>query len=229
MRLHFTLSANTIPVEFNYQHRLTGAFHKWLGENDLHDRISLYSLSWLDGGRVTARGFDFPGGARWFVSFYEDEHAEKLVNGALAKPELFCGLSIHSVRQQVTPSFGTHHRFFVGSPILAKGKTDEAGKVRHYLYDDTEADEIITATLRRKMDEANERAAKTVFTPEHKQVSVKFDREFRRPKTKLVDIKGIKVRASVCPVIIEGAPAAVQFAWNVGVGNNTGSSLGSLI
>lgn len=56
MRLHFTLSPNTQTVPFDYQHALTGVFHKWLGkDNPLHDGISLYSLSWLHGG-VTMRG-----------------------------------------------------------------------------------------------------------------------------------------------------------------------------
>lgn len=41
MRLHLTLSPNTQVVPFNYQHQLTGAVHKWLGDNDLHDKISL--------------------------------------------------------------------------------------------------------------------------------------------------------------------------------------------
>jgi CRISPR/Cas system endoribonuclease Cas6 (RAMP superfamily) len=49
MRLHLSLTPNTEPVPFNYQHQLTGALHKWLGENELHDKISLYSFSWLRG------------------------------------------------------------------------------------------------------------------------------------------------------------------------------------
>jgi hypothetical protein len=69
MRLHFTLSPNTETVPFGYQRLLTGTFHKLLGENAVHDAISLYSLSWLHGG-VTMRngkkiegGLDFPQGA----------------------------------------------------------------------------------------------------------------------------------------------------------------------
>jgi CRISPR/Cas system endoribonuclease Cas6 (RAMP superfamily) len=89
MRLHFTLSPNTEPVPFDYQHRLTGIFHKWLKENSLHDRISLYSLSWLDGSFARNGSLHFPNGARWFVSFHEEEYAEKLVGGALLQPKIF--------------------------------------------------------------------------------------------------------------------------------------------
>jgi hypothetical protein len=52
MRLHFHLSPNARPVTFDYQHYLNGAFHKWLGANDLHDSMSLHSLSWLYEGRA---------------------------------------------------------------------------------------------------------------------------------------------------------------------------------
>lgn len=84
MRLYFTLSPNTEPVPFDYQHRLTGVFHKWLKDNSLHDRISLYSLSWIDGSFARNGSLYFPNGAKWFVSFYEEEYVERLVNGALS-------------------------------------------------------------------------------------------------------------------------------------------------
>lgn len=78
MRLHFQLTPNTRTVPFNYQHFLTGAFHKWLGNKIFHDGISLYSLSWLHGG-VTMRegrriegGLDIPRGARWFISAHDE-------------------------------------------------------------------------------------------------------------------------------------------------------------
>ena len=229
MRLHFTLTPNTEPIGFDYQHLLTGIFHKWLGSNDLHDKISLYSLGNLSNGWMRGGRLDFPKGANWFVSFHEEQHAEKLVNGALSRPEMFGGMRVANIRQQTTPDFGTRYRFVVGSPVLAKGRMTEDGKVPYYFYNDEEADRIITATLRHKMDQANERANAAIFTDEHKEVTVRFDREFPRPKIKLVNIKGTKIKASVCPVIVEGAAEAVQFAWNVGVGNGTGSGLGSLL
>ena len=43
----------------------------------------------------------------------------------------------------------------------------------------------------------------------------------------LMDVKGIQHKGSICPVIIEGTPEALQFAWLVGVGELTGSGKGS--
>ncbi|MDQ3748802.1 MAG: hypothetical protein M3367_07300 [Acidobacteriota bacterium] len=228
MRLHFTLSPNTEPVPFAYQHRLTGVFHKWLSDNDLHDRISLYSLAWLDGSRRVANRLEFPNGANWFVSFFEDEYVEKLVNGALANPEMFCGMRVLQIRQQTTPDFGTKYCFKVGSAVFAKGKCAKGETPPHHLYHEPIADEILTKTLIHKMDVANRESGGTHFTDEDKKVRVSFDREFANPKVKLVQIKDTQIHASICPVIIEGTPAAVRFAWNVGIGNGTGSCFGSL-
>ena len=230
MRLHFTLSQNTAPVPFAYQHWLTGVFHKWLAGNELHDKISLYSLSWLGGSRRVANRLEFPSGASWFVSFYEDEYVEKLVNGALSDPEMFCGMRVLQIKQQTTPDFGIKYKFKVASPVFAKGKQSENGKPpHHYLYCEPEADAVLTATLVHKMDEANRNANKIVFTDEDKQVKVSFDREFQSPKIKLARIKDIDHKASVCPVIVEGTKEAVRFAWEVGVGNGTGSCFGALL
>ncbi|MCY7347288.1 MAG: CRISPR-associated endoribonuclease Cas6 [Pyrinomonadaceae bacterium] len=229
MRLHLTLSKNTAPVSFAYQHWLTGVFHKWLADNDLHDKISLYSLAWLDGSRRVRDKLEFPNGAKWFVSFYEGEHAEKLVHGALSDPEMFCGMRVERIEQQTTPDFGTKYKFKVASPVFIKGKQPPNGKPpHHYLWTEPEADALMTATLIHKMDAANKESTETRFTDADKQVKVAFDREFANPKIKLVCIKNIDHKTSVCPIIIEGTNKAIQFAWNVGIGNGTGSCFGSL-
>ena len=49
MRLHIITTSNTTIVPFNYQQKLIGTVHNWLGKNELHDKISLYSFSWLKG------------------------------------------------------------------------------------------------------------------------------------------------------------------------------------
>lgn len=230
MRLHFTLSPNTEPVPFDYQHKLTGVFQKWLGKNDLHDKISLYSLSWLDGSRQFRNHLEFKCGAKWFVSFYEDEYVTRLVNGALADPEMFCGMRVENITQQTVPDFGNKYTFRVASPVFVKGKSSSDGShPHHYLHHEIESDALMTATMLHKMNVAG-------LSDDHKSIKVGFDRSFRYPKTKKVNIEKfadgkrlfIQQRASVCPVIIEGTPEAIGFAWSVGVGNSTGSCFGSL-
>lgn len=224
-----TLSPNREPVPFAYQHRLTGVFHKWLKQNELHDKISLYSLSWLDGSRRVRNRLEFSRGAKWFVSFFEDKYVERLVHGALRDPQMFCGMQVERIEQQTTPDFGTVYKFKVASSVFIKGKQPANGKPpHHYLYNEPESDALMTATLIHKMKVANEEAGQEIFSEADRQVKVAFDREFTAPKIKLVRIKEIDHKTSVCPVIIEGTNKALQFAWNVGVGNSTGSCFGSL-
>lgn len=227
MRLHIHLSPNTQTVPFDYQHFLTGTFHKWLGKNEIHDSLSLYSLSWLHGG-VTRRdgkriegGLDFPNGARWFISAHDETLLQKIADSALRDGAVCCGMEVTEMRTQSTPDFGPRFCFKAGSPILARSKEIE-GRTTHYTCKDKEADEVLTQILRYKLVTAG-------FGPRHQNVTVKFDRTYRNAKIKLVTIKGIGNRASVCPVIVEGSPEAVRFAWNVGVGHSTGNGFGSLL
>ena len=222
MRLHFGLSPNRQPVPFDYQHYLTGAFHKWLGpQNPLHDALSLYSLSWLDGSRMHRGALEFPRGAHWFISLHDESLVETIVNNALAAPEVCCGMRVTRIEQQQTPRFGPSYTFKVGSPVLAKS-SEADGRIKHHIFSDPEADATLTATLRHKIDRAGLGAP-------HNQVTVNFDKTYRNPKTKLVTIKNIRNKASVCPVTVSGTPEAVAFAWNVGVGHGTGSGFGSLL
>ena len=50
MRIHISTTKNSSLVPFGYQQKLVGTIHKWIGNNSIHDSISLYSFSWLKGG-----------------------------------------------------------------------------------------------------------------------------------------------------------------------------------
>ena len=39
MRIHLKTSANTTPVPFDYQQKLVGTIHKWIGNNSIHPQI----------------------------------------------------------------------------------------------------------------------------------------------------------------------------------------------
>lgn len=222
MRLRLELTANRESVPFDYQHYLIGAFHKWIGaENAVHDSISLYSLSWLQGGQAAKGALQFPRGAEWLISFHDERLAETIANGALRDPEVCCGMRVRQIEQEAAPPFGSRCHFRVGSPVLARQQTAD-GKIKHLLYTDPESDDVLTQTLHHKMDAAR-------LDPAHKRTRVRFDRTYRGAKTRLVTIKNIQSRASSCPVYLEGTPEGIEFAWNVGVGHSTGSGFGCLL
>jgi CRISPR-associated endoribonuclease Cas6 len=218
MRIYLHLTPNTEPVPFDYQHRLVGAFHKWLGENELHDDISLYSLSWLSHGQQRGRGLDFPNGSTFHVSAPNDELLSALVRGVFNGHQVSWGMEVREVSIQRTPDFGGQQRFLAQSPILIKRKRED-GKHHHYYYPaDPEANALLTDTLQKKLQKAGLSA----------DVSVAFDPEFRNPRIKKIRYRDIDIKATYCPVIVTGEARAVQFAWEVGVGNSTGIGFGAL-
>ncbi len=217
MRIVLSTTSNNEDVPFNYQYDLMKLLHKWLGWNRIHDEISLYSFSWLMGGRVRSNGLDFPNGSNWFISFWDNVNLKKIINGILEQPEMFNGLKVKEVGIQETPDFRFEEKFFSASPILIR-KYDDNGAATYLLYDDPVSDKLMTETLNTKLRKAN-----LDFN-----VDVTFDRSYHSPKTKLVKIKNINHKANVCPILIKGSPEAIAFAWNVGLGHLTGSGFGAL-
>jgi CRISPR-associated endoribonuclease Cas6 len=220
MRLHLRLTPNTQLVPYNHLHQLTGVVHKWLGDNTIHDEISLYSLGWLEGAVPVGGALSFPQGAAWSLSFHHPNLIQQLQNGIKNDATVAYGMRVYREELQPTPRFGSIYRFEVGSPVLVRKSLDET-RQQHLSFDDPEADVYLTRTLRRKLKMAG-------FEGGHLDTIMGFDRNYARPRSKLVEIKGIRYKANICPVIVAGTPEAVQFAWQVGAGHLTGSGMGFL-
>ncbi|MBO0932065.1 CRISPR-associated endoribonuclease Cas6 [Fibrella aquatilis] len=219
MRLNLSLTPTRQLIPFDYQQRLVGAFHKWLGDNEQHDGLSLYSLSWLSNGRVNKQrtGLRFDHGASWFISSYNTELLLKVVHGIQTDPEIAFGMSVRSLTIQALPDFSSEQRFTVASPVFIKRTIN--GNVEHILYDHPQANDFLTETLRRKLRAAD--------LPDD-GVQVVFDSSYSKAQSKLLTFNGIQNRASMCPVIVSGTSEQVAFAWCVGVGNSTGIGFGAL-
>ena len=223
IRLNLRLTANDEPVPYNHLHRLTGFLHRCIGENELHDRLSLYSFGWLGGGQGAegGGGLTFPQGATWRVSFHDAAHAKRLIDGVMQDPEVFCGMRVFEIKEQEAPAFNGSHRFKTdGGPVIAR-QYREDGSRKYLLADDEAAGDVMTRVLRRKLKAAG-------YGEEHRDATVQFDQMYPNAHTRLTEVKGTKHKGSVCPVVVEGTPEAVQFAWTVGVGELTGSGFGAL-
>ena len=216
MRIYLKLTPNTETVPFSYQGHLVQRFHEWLGHNEIHDTISLYSLSWLNRGRRVKRGLDFQNGTGWFISSHDDNLIKKAVQGIQQNPEVAFGMFVNELSISPTPRFSSQERFTVASPVFIKRNVGDEQK--YYYFNDKEANEHLTETLQNKLKKANLNT----------DVEVCFDDNYSRPTIKSTLYKGNRKKGSVCPVIIKGAPESIAFAWNVGVGNNTGMGFGAL-
>ena len=225
MRLNLYLSAEG-PVSFDYQSTLKGAFHRWLGHDEaLHDGLSLYSLSWLHGGRAGHGGIRFPDGAQWFISAPDTALIHQLVSGVVRAPEIGLGLRVADVRMQAAPDFAAGEQAFrVASPVFIKHLPPEAKlgtPADHLLPGHPLADELLTATLRRKLRQAglDDTGAAVRFDPAH----------IATARTKLFRYKQVQCKGSICPVLVNGSSEQIQFTWEVGVGHSTGIGCGALV
>jgi len=217
MRLYISVTPNSETVPFNYQPCLVGAIHKWLGKNDIHNTLSLYSLSWLTHGKIMNQGLDFPRGSRFFVSSPIPEILKHIIRGIQDDPYIRFGMYAKELCIQSSPNFGPMHRFVVQSPILIKRNIN--GSIRFFFPDDSESDQLLTETLAHKLEKLGKDSSK---------VNVSFDRSYTGIRTKMTCYKGIYNKGTLCPVIVTGSPEAVASAWDLGIGNSTGIGFGAL-
>lgn len=222
MRLHLYLAAEQ-AISFDYLPTLKSAFHLWTGHNNtLHDGLSLYSYSWLRGGRAGRGGIHFREGAHWFISAPDREIIHTLISGVLRAPEIGLGLRVQDVRMQETPEFAAGEQpFRVASPVFTKQEVEKGKPANHLLPGHELADELLTTTLRHKLRQAGLDDA---------GAAVRFDPAYiSSAKSKLFQYKQVQCRGSICPVLVAGSAEQIAFAWEVGVGHSTGIGCGALV
>ena len=127
------------------------------------------------------------------------------------------GMYVEAVDMQREPEFGASATFWAKSPVLVRKRREDGSKA-HVLFNEVGADELLTQTLHTKMEQAGQKP----------KGLMRFDRDYRQAKSKMVTYKGVKSRASLCPVIVEGGADVCAFAWNVGAGHSTGIGFGAL-
>lgn len=218
MRIYLHTTPNTEPVPYNYQPALVGALHKWMGRNEHHDSLSLYSLSWLSPGRARTGGLHWQEGASFSFSTPDPELIKCLIDGIQGDETIAWGMSVAEIVLRPTPEFGNTHTFLLESPVLIKRNTSEREN-RFFYPQDEEADDLLTETLKHKLSKAGMGEL---------PVTVGFDHSYSNIRTKGATYKGIHNKGTLCPVIVQGDPRAVAFAWEVGVGNCTGIGFGAV-
>lgn len=217
MRIHLKINASNVIIPYDHQHLLTGAIHKWLGINDEHGNISLYSFSRLENGKAISDGLLFEQGTSFFFSSYKPDLIKKMIAGIQYNPSLFNGLTISDIVIQEDPDLSNRKLFHVASPIFIKRRIEE--RIEHILYNNKYANSCLEETLVSKM--------KKIGLID-KTLSIQFEANYPNSRTKKITYKGVQNRANWCPVIIEGKPETKLFAWNVGLGNSTGIGFGAI-
>ena len=153
MRINLKTTSSQMCIPFNYQPKLVGTLHKWLGPNDIHGKLAMHSFSWLMGGSTTTNGIVFDNGARFFISFHDPDRIRQIVRTILEDPVMFEGLIVTDVSIQPDPDLSNCEFFKIGSPVFIQRRLED-GSNKHYTYEDTVAGNLLEETLRHKMQVA---------------------------------------------------------------------------
>lgn len=217
MRLHLKIKTNGSIIPFDHQHLLVGCLHKWLGWNNQHGELALFSFSRLSGGKVTNEGLLFEKNAIFFISAFDVGRIKQLLKGIREDPSMFFGFIVSDVFIEDNPDLLNKERFLLGSPVLIKRRAGE--NIEHVLYTDSRATQFLKETLLTKMRKSG---------LNDDSFEVYFDSSFYQAKTMMVSYRGIQNKVNWCPVIIKGSQEVKQFIWNVGLGNSTGIGFGAI-
>jgi len=218
MRVHLKFQSKKETIPYNHQHLLVGTIHKWLGWNDEHGKISLYSFSRLHGGKSSSKGLTFEVDGSFFFSSFDPALIKRLITGIKNDPVMFYGLHLNEMIIEEDPDLTNRELFQVGSPVFIKRR--EGSNIDHILFNDPRASNCLVETLKSKMKVAG---------LSDDSLNISFMSDYPKASTKKIDYNGVENRASWCPVIIKGMPETKLFAWNVGLGNSTGIGFGAII
>lgn len=218
MRIYLQLSKSNQTIPFNYQSYLTGAIHKWIGaENEIHNKASLYSFSWLRNVDTIRDGIKTKKNSYFFIGAHDEMLVKRIIKGIREDATVCFGINVVEIQIVNEPNFSNKETFYTASPVFIKKRFENNDK--HISYNDPNAGIYLTEMLQKKL--------KLVDLSEV-GVKVFFDKDYPAAKTKIISYKTIGNKVNLCPVIIEGTPEQIAFAWNVGVGNSTGIGFGAL-
>jgi len=217
MKVTFDLDIEPRVYPFDYPRQLARCFYNRVPSYDRHDELSLHSIGWIRGhADATSRGLVFSESSTWSLGVVAKDVLEEFLASVDEDPEIVPGMRVASVRP-VEPPTG-RALYLAESPILARRNRE------HLRFDDPEANDTLTRSLRQKLD--------AIGLPDSVQegVRVEFDTSYEKARTKLVSFGDAQFKANVCPVFIEADdPLLHELAMSTGIGALTGMGLGAIL
>lgn len=224
IKIEFTKTEELVP--FDYLKNLNGYLHKILGdENIYHDSLSLYSSSFLHGGKMNEdkTGLNFLDGSIWYISSPDLGFMNHFIKNIYQHKDFIYGMTLKNV--VIIPNLIEQkdiYKLNVKSPILLKQYVDS--KSVFFTYKD---DKNITSNMMKNLILKKSQKFGMNF---NNDFDVEFDLTYQNKKTKWVKVKSIHNRASLCPIIVKTSDKKiVDFIYDVGVGHSTGSGFGFVI
>lgn len=246
MRIRFELTPpGAVWLPWNHQYALSSAIYATIAHASpgfstfLHDKgfiadgkqFRLFTFSSLRGRVIerTSFGLLMESPIELLCSSPVPEFVRAVAEGALQIGTLRVGeveLPVRQVETLPDPDFSSQMTFRPLSPItVSTGRVDADGKMRA-TYLSPEAPTFFTHladNLIRKYEALNRQP------PDNPKVKFQLASDLipeRRRLSKLIDIKGIKVRGWLVPIQAEGNPELLHLAYEAGLGEKNSAGFG---
>jgi CRISPR-associated endoribonuclease Cas6 len=230
MKFKIEFSKNTEPVPFTYISNLNGYLHKILGENnDYHDELSLYSTSFLHGGKLSSnkKYYEFKNGATWYISSPDKKFITDFIASVYQHQNFAFGMELLSVEliENDLINEGEYYMFYTKSPILLKYKEFGSKRNIYLTYNDNA---LKTSVFMKNI--IIKKALKMKLNITKDDFNIAFNTNYENKKTRWIKVKSISNLTSVCPIYVQTNKKEIaDFIYNVGVGHSTGSGFGFLL
>lgn len=101
-----------------YHTKMLGVIHKWIGENNVHDTMSLYSFSHIRKG-----GY-------FFFTAYDNKLISRVLHGITNDPVLWEGVIVTDLKVQNSFLGNDKEIFSMSSPVLLKEYTEHVTDIK---------------------------------------------------------------------------------------------------
>ena len=227
--------SDKVLIPFNYQHHLMGLFYRLLSMSDEKLSLNLHSMespkpfcfSWIRGKpiKTTKEGIIYDKSTTLRITFssWNDDLIDNLSFSIVNTEETEIASSSFYVEEMriFQRNLKSREKMVALSPIVASRGVKRNEKIYH---------EFLSPKSKEFFERLKENALKKcrLYTSCNDDLSIKPDTDYINSKrtSKLVDIKGTKIRGHVFPFEIEGDLQLVKFIYYSGLGERTSQGFG---
>lgn len=240
MRLEIVFRTYTCSIPINYHYQLCSFVYKRLMHVDrdfesfLHEKgykgFKLFTFSQLFFERSAVR-FDslliWPAMGRWYISSVSEEFIMNFFSSLIQVPQIEIEGTVFPVEQinlLQEPIFEGYAEFFMLSPLVVSVPIERNGKLYHkyLLPSDEQFEQVLNKNLIKKYEAFYGEAIDASIT-----IEPDWDYIKRRNRiTKLIDIRGIKIKGAVFPFKVRGDSRLIKLGYEVGFGERNSLGFG---
>lgn len=224
MRLKINFTPNTDKVPNNLSVVNSFIHTKCFGNNnDLHNNVSNYNISRLEGGTIVDNGkhINYPNGGYLIITSPNQDILNKILVGVMNAQTIGYGMNFKSV-DYIQENFYNGWNYFktLTSGFILK-KRDENGKnIGFYTLNDPDLTNVLKNQIIKKFKKINSKLNFNDF-------EVHIDNHHSH-KVKNIYSKNVKNIANICQIRIKSNMDVAEAIYNYGIGQSTGSGFGTI-